>query len=158
GRITRQPSAQVEIITDPLGMHPVFYCRDKCGGWLVSNSVQLLWSLTPGPRRMSDVGCALFLALGYAGGEHTLADGVTVLSGGARWIWTSRTREPRRLEYFGTAALRKGSESGLQESVVDRVASRLGHLLRHAAANSTDLECDLSGGRDSRLLVALLRH
>jgi hypothetical protein len=151
-RIVDEPP-RLELITDTLGMEQVFYSHQG-DSWLVSNSVRLLERIG-GPRPLDELGVSLYLGIGWAGDDRTLRDGIRVIPGGQHWTWQAGDVEPRRRICFGPTDLARQPRRALNAARVERLANDLMQLCR-SLGQSFPLESPLTGGRDSRLLAALL--
>jgi hypothetical protein len=139
------PRDNVEVITAPLGLLPVFRCDAPSGGVLLSNSVLAL-RLLLGLDEPDPVGVSSLLALGWTVGDRTLTEGIRALPGGSRVVVSDagvkvEQRPPRRDGLL--------TPSQLAELLVERT--------RRLSRFGDSVECALTGGRDSRLCLALLR-
>jgi asparagine synthase (glutamine-hydrolysing) len=138
----------VEVVTSPLALLPVFRCDAPSGGQLVSNSVLTL-RLLAGLDEPDEMGVSSLLALGWTVGDHTLTEGIRALPGGSR---TMLSAEGTRIDQRNGWVAHLGGEHDpgeLAEVLVERT--------RGLAALGDVVECPLTGGRDSRLCLALLR-
>jgi len=152
-RITRQPSC-LELLIDPLGMAQVYYLHQG-NVWLISNSVRLLMNLSK-TRVLDPLGVSLLLTLGWAGADRTLQREIHVIPGGQRWIWQPGQREPRREVYFDPSMLARRRQRALTRAEYERLGEELMHICSTLAQSYGELQCPLTGGRDSRLMAALL--
>jgi asparagine synthase (glutamine-hydrolysing) len=141
----------LECITDSLGIAPVYlYQRD--GGWLLSNSVEAIRSAT-GADSPDPLGVSTFLSLGWAAGDRTLVHDIEALGGGHRYRVTSNGvvgnayLSPRTVAHV----------SSRNDSTIDDVADELVNLTAAVAETSSPVSVGLTGGRDTRVLLALLR-
>ena len=130
-------------------MEQVYYWREG-GSWLLSNSVWLLALLTC-RRSLDPLGASLFVMWGWAGADRTLDAGVRVVPGGQRWVWKQGAAEPESCTYFGRRHLARRSAV-----VIEDLATQLVGDCRALAAEHARIECALTGGKDSRLVAALL--
>ena len=124
-----------DLQLDVFGMAKVFRAR-RGDGVVVSNSLEVVRLLT-GASAVDPVGVASMLGLGWAAGGHTLLDGIEVVEGPV----TPRSVTPRH----------STSERSARE-VVDTMLE-----LASVVADLRPLTAGLTGGRDSRLLMALAR-
>jgi hypothetical protein len=141
---------RAEVLLDPLGLVPVFVAQTADGGHLLSNSLVLLTRLL-GAYQPDPCGVSTFVAIGWAADRRTLIDGISVLRGGA----VHRIGDGRvdSTAHFGPGVLaQRPRGSGDAREVAEQMAAMMG-----SACRGFDLvQCALTGGRDSRLLLALL--
>lgn len=154
-QVSKNPPS-IEIINDALGVYPVYYLR-LGNTYFLSNSVLLL-------RRISHVsefdplGVSLFLCWGWASGDRTLLNDIRVIPGGQHWKWEEGVTEPKRITYFDRAKLsrsRYGKER-LSKADLQQLADKLIHPCQSLAQSFAPLDCPITGGRDSRILISLL--
>jgi hypothetical protein len=137
---------RVECLLDVLGMAKVFVAR-RGDGFVLSNSVDAVRLLT-GASAPDAVGVSSMLGFGWAAGGRTLLDGVRLLEGGRLHDLTARTEEP----ILSAESVAPGNNR-FSRTTAD-VAQSLVTTAR-AAARFSPLTCGLTGGRDTRLVVAL---
>ena len=141
---------EVELVTGPLGLLPVFACDSPSGGRLLSNSVLVL-RLLAGLEEPDPLGVSSLLALGWTVGDSTLTAGIRALPGGSRITASADGLAIEQRVGPATLASRNGGAPDarvLAEQLVEsaRGLSVLGRV-----------ECPLTAGRDSRLCLAVLR-
>lgn len=137
----------VECLTDPLGLARVFvHAGEDCV--LLSNSAEAI-RLHAGLSTPDPVGVSTLLTLGYVASERTLLDGVVPLDGGALHAVTPA----------GTTARPYFTPSGAlgARPPHDVLADRVLVCARAAAESGAPLRSGLTSGRDTRVLLALLR-
>ena len=142
----------VEVLMDTLGFVPVYVGR-RGDGHVISNSADVVASLL-GLSSVDALGASSFLGLGWAASDRTLVAGVDILCGGAMHRIAERGLETRR--WFGPAGLASRSERA-RALTVEGLAESLVALTRRATENMPRVESALTGGRDSRMLLALLK-
>jgi asparagine synthase (glutamine-hydrolysing) len=145
----------LELITDFLGMEQVYYLHER-DMWLISNSVQLIERIG-GPRTLDTLGVSLFLGAGWAGADRTLRRDINVIPGGQHWTWRQGDLEPRKQSYYAPSRLACQPRRALTQPYLERLADDLMRLCR-SLSQSFEIRCTLTGGRDSRLVTALLIH
>lgn len=141
-----EASDEVEVVLDVLGLAPVFVAHTPTHT-LVANSVRVLRDVA-GLTAADPLGIASLVALGWPMDARTLLRDVAFLSGGG----THR---------FGpggaTFDARVTPRSVLaRRSARDPVSPALMRTVRAAVATGVPLTCALTGGRDTRALLALL--
>ncbi len=149
----RFQGGSIELITDPFGVYPAF-ALETGDGWFVSNSVHLLGRLG-NASSLDPLGASMFLGMGFVGGDRTLNQGVRVLPAGCHWRWTG-PHEVEQSSYYPRSQLARRSARRLSREQVAQVADELGTRLRVLARYLPKVECPITAGRDSRMMVALL--
>jgi len=154
-RLTGNPPC-IELLTDFLGMAQVYYLHQQ-NMWLVSNSVRLI-SRIGKASAWDALGVSLFLSVGWVGADRTLRRDVRVIPGGQHWKWQQDSIEPRREAYYPLSkpASQRQRPAPLARQDVEQLADELAVNCRSLSRDFGELECPLTGGRDSRLLAALL--
>lgn len=152
-RVRNNPPS-LEIINDALGMCQVYYvCQDNT--WLISNSSLLLSRIT-NINELDPLGVGFFLCRGSGGSDRTLRRGIKVMPGGQHWQWSEGCTEPKQITYFDRAQLSRQVRGKLTKQNVEQLASELIQTCSTLADNFGALQCPITAGRDSRLMVGLL--
>jgi hypothetical protein len=144
-------SDDIALFTDTFGISPLYHVAHE-GGQIVANSVEVL-RLVTGRNAPSPLGVSSLVSLGWATGDATLLDGVSALAGGAEYR-LQRNGLSRR-PYFTAAALAADARSG-RRVPTDEIARELVTLTSAAVEGGVSVDCGVTAGRDTRLLVALL--
>jgi asparagine synthase (glutamine-hydrolysing) len=144
-------AGRVELHTDTLGMSQVFWARAG-SGVLVSNSATLIASLLE-LRAPDPLGASSFLGLGWPVGTHTTTRDLNVLPGGARHTLLEGQLRTRRS--FGPAQLASSHRQALQAPL--DLAGDLTRLTAGAVHGVGPVRCALTGGKDSRVVAALVQ-
>lgn len=152
-RATQFPPT-LEIQTDLLAGEAVYYSRYGAG-WIISNSVLLIERLST-YRALDPLGVSMFLSLGQPLDERTFREGIHVLSGAQRWRWTVDSAEPHISSYNSIAELVKQPRIALREMSFAKLGSDLAASLKSLDSQFNELICPLTGGKDSRVIAALL--
>jgi asparagine synthase (glutamine-hydrolysing) len=152
-RITDNP-LQLEVQTDILGLGNVFYFHQG-DLWLVSNSVQLIERINR-PSTLDPLGVSMFLAMGWVGGDRTLRTDIRTIPGGQRWTWRKGNREPKQDTYYPASRLALQPQRSLDRPFIKQLANNLMRPLSSLGRDFNTITCALTGGRDSRLITALL--
>ncbi|MBW2739632.1 MAG: hypothetical protein JRE64_12470 [Deltaproteobacteria bacterium] len=145
---------RLEIKNDFLGIYPVYY-RKLNGGWLISNSVQLIKKVA-NQSDFDTTGVSLFLGFGWAGSDRTLDNDIRVLPGGQHWVWSEAEVEPRKRTYFSIKSFSKSRFATSGKSDLQSLASALSNIMVLLKKNYTLLEAPLTAGKDSRLIASIL--
>jgi hypothetical protein len=145
------------LLTDPLGLFPL--CYAVCNGTLFFSSHQTFIRHVMGSKARPDLQAALqFLLIGHPIGERTLMEGVRMIPPGERLAFKDNRAHLSAYWSWDT------NESGY---AVPESASRAAALLYERLAFKRDSYAELasdpilgflSGGWDSRLLVALFAN
>ncbi|MDF1522352.1 MAG: hypothetical protein P1P87_05970 [Trueperaceae bacterium] len=143
----------LEIINDPLGVHPTFVHQDG-GTWWVSNSVRLL-SRAAGLTSIDVEGMAKLVGLHWPGGDRTLVRGASVLPAAQRWRWTDGS-VPERSTYWPWTELAVPHKRSFGGPEARELAVAMGAPLAALSDAFAPLQCPITGGRDSRVLTGLM--
>lgn len=147
--VVRASKEAVELITDPLGMEPVYYARFG-EGWLVANSVTLLLRII-GHRPINLDAASFFLCQSWVPEDWTLRESVRVIPGGQRWRWRCGENVPDVEQYFGIRDL-----TGLHRPDLEELGADLVGQVKALGMAAGLIECPITSGKDSRLLMALV--
>lgn len=147
---------KLEIQSDILGLEHAFYYKHG-NSWLISNSVELIQRVSE-PRPLDPVGVSLFLSMGWAGDDHTLRSDIKVVPPGQHWLWQGNDSEPKRRTYYSLSRLTRKSRQKLKKFDLQKLTDALIKPLKRLDENFADISCGLTGGKDTRLLAALLIH
>ena len=149
----RQEPAELEIITDSLGVLQLYYARAG-SGWVFSNSVQVLKNLLmlnePDP-----LGTASYLSIGWSVANSTLVRGIECAPGGQHWRWRTGQDKPQQNTYFSRANFPRNNQSRLPPDEIATLGQTLFNTTRPLGALG-EVECPITAGKDSRLMAALL--
>jgi hypothetical protein len=143
-------AAEVECLTDAVGMAKVYLARDG-SGWLLSNSVAAMRALG-GLDAVDPVGVSALLSLGWPG-SRTLVRGVEPLAGGTLHRLTAARHDEQR---YLTAELVAPRNNAHRIDSAEQLADRLRTATAAAVAGVPDVSCPLTAGRDTRVLFALM--
>jgi asparagine synthase (glutamine-hydrolysing) len=144
------------LTCDRFGMRPLYYAWQR-GRLLFASEIKALLADRDLPRRAHLRGIAEFFTFGQLLGEDTLLESVRLLPA-AGWLTYDVDRDRVTLEHygrmgdwFGTAARAQGAS---QEAVLDRIDHAFGQAVERCTAGSNRLGLSLSGGLDSRTILA----
>ena len=88
----QQEPAELEIVTDSLGVLQLYYTRAG-SGWVFSNSVQVLKNLLM-LNEADPLGIASYLSIGWSVANSTLVRDINCAPGGQHWRWQSGQNRP----------------------------------------------------------------
>ncbi len=145
---------RLELMTDFLGIEQVYY-RHEGDTWLVSNSGLLIERISK-PSALDPLGVSLYLSAGWVGADRTLRRDIRVIPGGQHWTWQGDDTEPTRHSYYPLSRLACRPQRRLTPADYGRLADELMQLCHTLSQGFGEVKCPLTGGRDSRLLAALL--
>lgn len=120
---------------------------------VVSNSVRLI-EQTCGLTAIDEIGASLFLSLGYVGGDRTLRESVQVLPGGYLYRWESNG-SMTSFAYLPRTRLARLCQPR-DDLRFDELARSFTSMFRALSDSFGHLKCPITGGRDSRVLVAAM--
>lgn len=151
--LVRVNAGGVELITDPLGVAQV-YVVEQNGFSIASNSAGLV-ARTLGERREDPLGVSLYLTLDWVGGDRTLRRGVRAMPGAQHWTWRPETPgwSKRRYWHYRDAG---DPVDRVDEDFVRAVSGSLGRICGTASRINGTINAPLTGGKDSRMLAAIL--
>ena len=141
----------VQVRTDSFGLVPVF-AMSSGGGTLLSNSVEAIRELL-GPSEPDPIGISTMVGFGWASARHTLLADVRALAGGS--THTFRAGGVQTHIRFGPGRLDRSSERATSGS---ELAEHLAGMVQHGLRGIEPLRCAVTGGRDTRLLLAFVRR
>jgi asparagine synthase (glutamine-hydrolysing) len=101
---------------------------------------------------------SLFLSLGWTGDDHTLRTGIKVIPAGQRWTWQEKQMEPLEQSYYPASKLARQPHQKISTIDFIKLSNDLSQPLCRLGESFDNITCPLTGGRDSRLLAALLKH
>lgn len=151
-RLSRDGGA-LEILNDPLGLHPAF-AHQANGSWWVSNSVSLL-ARAVGAGTLDLEGVAGLLLRHQPGGERTLVEGISAFAPAQRWRWHDRA-EPQRESYAPIANLAVQPKRSFGRREAGELAASMGGQLRALSEAFAPLMCPITAGRDTRMITAVM--
>lgn len=154
--VVRHGPEGLAVMVDPLGMEQLYWARDG-ETTVVSNSARLVARIARRTELDLD-GARAFLRYGFTTLHRTLFRGVEVMPGGEVWSWTRDGSDPGRHSYFGPAHVARVRKSPLGRPSVLKLGRDLSGIARSAHRTYGALRCGISGGRDSRLVTAVLVH
>jgi asparagine synthase (glutamine-hydrolysing) len=141
-------SERAEIRLDTFGLVGVFVAR-KDGGVLASTSIRVIQSLL-GMNTPDAIGVSALMGTGSIL-DRTLVDGVVPLRGGAVHRLGGGSIVMRSI--FGPESIANRSREKLSAA---ELATRMTRLTVSATRDVGPVQCPITAGRDSRVLVALL--
>jgi asparagine synthase (glutamine-hydrolysing) len=141
-------SEHAEIRLDSFGLVPVFVAR-KNGGALASTSIRVIQSLL-GLEAPDAIGVSALMGTGSIL-DRTLVEGIVPLEGGAVHRLGGGLIATRSI--FGPDSIAKGPGKTLS---VSELATQMTRLTVSATRDVEPVQCPITAGRDSRVLVALL--
>jgi hypothetical protein len=142
----------VVLLTDSFGIAPL-YALKAGDGYVVANSVEAL-RLAGGLDAPSPLGVSSFAALGWPAGDTTLVSGVRALAGGHEYRLSRNGLV--EVPYLTPGTVAASARSGLRIST-DQIVRELLELTTSAVSAGIPTRCGLTAGRDTRVLLALLR-
>ena len=150
----RRGSPEVEVLTDALGVAQL-YVWEVDGASVVSNSAGLV-QRTVGATQPDPLGVSLFLATDAVGADRTLRRDVRVARGGQRWLWRPGDARWTRRTYWSVARDIGQPVRKMDERIADEVIEGVAEFTAGAARVTGRLNAPITGGKDSRMLAAIL--
>lgn len=147
-------TSRMELQLDSFGVYEVFYWTDGTA-WLISNSIALLDRFT-GSYELDSEGVCRLLTMGWVAGNRSLRKDIRAFPAGESWTWLPGQSDPSSAKTFDRRSLAARSRSKLSPAQVRELAEDLSKPLRVVGENFPNIYCPLTGGKDSRVLAALL--
>lgn len=146
---------RLEVRTDFLGMGQVYYWTTG-GRWLLSNSVELI-ARTIQSADLDPLGISLAISLGWVSGDRTLHQAVRVLPAAAHWRWEGASNDPvKACDHPASRFWNLPRASRFGHSEAAQLEAKLTGICAELSKQRGVLECPITGGRDSRVLVGLM--
>jgi len=143
-----------ELQLDSFGTYPVFYWNEG-DALLISNSVAVLDRITRSTA-LDPEGVSRMLTMGWVAGDRTLRAGVRAFPAGQRWTWSAASGQAKTASSYGYRDLAGVRKTPLTRQRIAELADGLGRQLRVIGDNFDNVHCPLTGGKDSRVIAALL--
>jgi len=146
-----RPRARVVLFNDRLGMHRLYYYENSDTFYFASEAKALL-AVLPESRGIDVHGLAEFLACDCVLDNRTLFNNVKILPQGTAWVFT-HGRLRRRSSYFLPTDWDAQSRGIISDAVAE-VRDRFVEILPSYLTPTETVALSLTGGLDSRLIVA----
>lgn len=144
----------LEVVTDWLGMFQVYWSRRR-NWWMISNNARLIVNIT-GEQELDPLGAGMYLTMNRPWDDRTLYKLVRVMPGGQRWIFRPGRHEPAVSTYYSPSRLARRYTRSADKSDIEQLARELSKPCIELAKHFP-LQCPITGGKDSRVLVALMQ-
>jgi len=154
GARIEKSTLRMQLQLDHFGVYEVFYWTNGTA-WLISNSIALLDRFT-GSYRLDPEGVSRLLTMGWVAGNRSLRKGIRAFPAGERWTWTPGKGNPSVESTFDRRALARRPKATLSRPQVTNLVENLSMPLRILGEEFENVYCPLTGGKDSRVLAALL--
>lgn len=139
---------RLTAVSDFLGLQPFYTASDGSSVLLASELKGI--AAARGGVAMDAAGWGAFIAMGHCLGDHTMAAGVRRVPAASVVSWDTQPRKVCEHQYWGWRATHSGADAG-------DVIRTLEDEVREYARYSRPGTVLLSGGFDSRLILAVLR-
>jgi asparagine synthase (glutamine-hydrolysing) len=143
----------LELIDDPYGTHHTFV-HGSGSTWWFSNSARLLARLTQSTTIDLD-GMAQCLAMRFPAGTRTLVEGIGVVPAAQHWLLQGDA-PLRRTTYAPMSDLATQPKRSFGRREAEALATDMGAALRVLSETYGTLQCPITAGRDSRMMVGLM--
>ena len=155
-RASADKPSRLELQTDMIGMEQVYYFhRDNL--WLISNSVRLIERIV-GPLAMDPGGICMALSSDWVWDDLTLLSDVRTIPGGQVWTWVEGKNEPLRRDYYSPSRLSGLTHKKFTQRNYKELSDKLIQVVSNLSNNFENVNCALTGGRDSRLVSVFFIH
>ncbi len=152
----KQKPASLEVMTDVLGYVQVYYCQ-RGRSWLISNSVRPLVRLCRA-YDFDPLGVSMFLSQTWVWDDRTLHQDIHTIPGGQLWKFEEDQSEPKKHIYCPAVSLVSRRKQCLSPKQIQNLAEQISLPCRLMSETMGPLQCDVTGGRDSRVLTSLLEQ
>jgi len=152
-RLTDDPPA-LELITDPLGNEQLYFAEDPASG-IASNSAGLVQRAI-GATEPDPLGVSMFLAVDWVGGDRTLRRGVHAADGAQHWRWQAGESAWTKRQFWNIGRNTGPPDRRVDEDLVRTVVADITRFCAAAADITGTLNAPITGGKDSRMLAAIL--
>jgi asparagine synthase (glutamine-hydrolysing) len=142
----------LEIVNDAFGIFPVFVLRQG-ESYLISNSATAL-AVLGNISALDPLGVSTFIGSRWAAADRTLVQQVTVMPGAQKWRWTQGKGLSQETYHDYTKVTRQPKVAPSDEWLLHN-AGQLSTQLSLLAEQTRALHIPISGGRDTRVMVAL---
>lgn len=144
---------ELELLNDPYRVHQTFVHHVGARFW-ISNSARLLARLG-GCCDIDMEGMAQNVGMYFAAGDRTLVEGIRAIPAAQHWTWSGEEM-PRQTTYDDVSQWATRGKRRFGPSAAERLARAMGAMLENLAASFGRLQCPITAGRDSRVLVGLM--
>lgn len=142
----------IDLITDKLGVRPLyFYINDEL--LIFASALRILEEIAEIPKRMDVRAVTQMVGLGYALGERTPYTDIKMLR--AAHVVTITANNVERQNYWRWDEIKSSAAS--EEEQIAELYDRFDKAVARRIRNDTNTGAYLSGGLDSRCIVAALR-
>lgn len=153
GLVIDHARRQVLLFNDRYGSERL-YVFEKSGALYFASEAKALLAVLPELRAFDDTGVAQFLAFGSTIGGRTLFRGLELVPGGSLWRFTPGA-PLQRTRYF-VPAIWEALPSLTEAEFGARLAHTFSHLLPTYLHADQPVGLSLTGGLDTRMIVACL--
>ncbi len=147
-------TASIHLVSDPLGAYPL-YCHQGDRTFTFGASVAAVLAADRRVPHLDEQAFADYVHYGFPFGTRTLADGVWLLAPGTVLRYECRSGTTTQHAYFKAADL-FGGPTGSRADYEVAVVSAFGDAVGRATDGAADVGLALSGGLDTRCVLAAL--
>jgi hypothetical protein len=144
---------KLTVVTDILGMQPLFMCR-RTGRIDLASEVHALIASGAADEEPDPAGWGAFLIFGHTIADRTLTKGVTRVAPGAVLVYEPDTDRLTATPYWSWPTTASGH--AVDDDTIDLLGDEIVGDLRACLAHHPRAVVCLSGGYDSRLILAAL--
>ncbi|MBX9789758.1 MAG: hypothetical protein K2Y37_12645 [Pirellulales bacterium] len=146
---------QVTLLNDRFGMKPLYFATTP-DGVLFASEIKSLLADRQTPRRLNLRGVAQFFSFGQLFGQDTLVENIVGLPAAACVTIDASSGQMEAARYWQSAEAPLAPRS--ESEWLDEVDRRLAVAVERQSHDTPGLGISLSGGLDSRLILALIDH
>lgn len=146
---------RLTLINDRFGMKPLYFSATG-DGLLFASEIKSLRADRQTPRQLNPRGLAQFFSFGQLFGQDTFFAGIEGLPAAACLTYDARTEQTTSERYWQPATAPPAARS--DTAWLDEVDARFATAVDRQTRDTEGLGISLSGGLDSRLILALVDH
>jgi hypothetical protein len=152
-QLRREPVVELELISDAVGVEQLYFHEDGRSS-LVSNSAGVVQRIVDATEP-DPLGVSMFLAIDWVGSDRTLRRAVRVADGAQHWTWRAGDRAWTKHQFWTMAQVGR-PDRPVDRELVDEVVGDVTRFCEAAAQVTGSLNAPITGGKDSRMLAAIL--
>ena len=146
---------RLTLVNDRFGMKPLYYAA-TADGLHFASEIKSLLANRQSPRQLNLRGLAQFFSFGQLFGQDTFVEGIEGLPPAACVTYDARTGQTNVERFWQPAAAPSASRT--DPAWLDEVDARFAAAVDRQTRDADGLGISLSGGLDSRLILALVDH
>jgi asparagine synthase (glutamine-hydrolysing) len=140
------------LTNDRFGMRPLYYAKLQ-GRFLWASEIKALLADPAVSRQVHLRGMAQFFTFGHLLGEDTMLKGVRLLPA-AGWLIYELSNDRLKVDRYWRSTELKGNNGGNEAALLEQIEAAFARAVDRCTAGTARLGLSLSGGLDSRTILA----